>query len=40
MVILIGTKKALWIAIKNNKTFHRNTSLKERLIEVSKENKN
>ena len=40
MVILIGTKKALWIAIKNNKTFHRNTSLKERLIEVSKKNKN
>lgn len=31
MVILVGTKKALWIAIKNNKTFHRNTSLKERL---------
>jgi len=31
MVILIGTKKALWIAIKNNKTFHRNTWLKERL---------
>ncbi|PKP55350.1 ATP-dependent RecD-like DNA helicase, partial [Candidatus Atribacteria bacterium HGW-Atribacteria-1] len=22
MVILVGTKKALWIAIKNNKTFH------------------
>jgi exodeoxyribonuclease V alpha subunit len=40
MVILIGTKKALWIAIKNNKTFHRNTSLKERLIEVSQKNKN
>lgn len=35
MVILIGTKKALWIAIKNNKTFHRNTSLKERLREIS-----
>jgi len=35
MVILIGTKKALWIAIKNNKTFHRNTSLKERLKEIS-----
>ena len=31
MVILIGTKKALWIAIKNNKTFHRNTLLQERL---------
>src|SRR5665648_352894 len=31
MVILVGTKKALWIAIKNNKTFHRNTSLNERL---------
>jgi len=31
MVILVGTKRALWIAIKNNKTFHRNTSLKERL---------
>jgi len=40
MVILIGTKKALWIAIKNNKTFHRNTSLKERLKEISEENKN
>lgn len=39
MVILIGTKKALWIAIKNNKTFHRNTSLKERLREISKKNK-
>jgi len=37
MVILIGTKKALWIAIKNNKTFHRNTSLKERLREISEE---
>jgi len=35
MVILIGTKKALWIAIKNNKTFHRNTSLRERLREIS-----
>ena len=36
-VILMGTKKALWIAIKNNKTFHRNTSLKEKLmIEVKK----
>ncbi|HDK27749.1 MAG TPA: ATP-dependent RecD-like DNA helicase [Candidatus Atribacteria bacterium] len=37
MVILIGTKKALWIAIKNNKTFHRNTSLKQRLREISEE---
>lgn len=37
MVILIGTKKALWIAIKNNKTFHRNTSLKERLRGISEE---
>jgi exodeoxyribonuclease V alpha subunit len=36
MVILIGTKKALWIAIKNNKTFHRNTLLSERLKEMSK----
>ena len=34
MVILIGTKKALWIAIKNNKTFHRNTLLQERLREM------
>ena len=34
MVILIGTKKALWIAIKNNKTFHRNTLLNERLKEM------
>jgi exodeoxyribonuclease V alpha subunit len=34
MVILIGTKKALWIAIKNNKTFHRNTLLRERLREM------
>lgn len=37
MVILIGTKKALWIAIKNNKTFHRNTSLKQRLREITEE---
>ncbi len=37
MVILIGTKKALWIAINNNKTFHRNTSLKERLRAISEE---
>jgi len=36
MVILIGTKKALWIAIKNNKTFHRNTLLQERLREMAK----
>lgn len=36
MVILIGTKKALWIAIKNNKTFHRNTLLQERLREMVK----
>jgi len=35
MVIIIGTKKALWIAIKNNKTFHRNTSLRERLYEMN-----
>jgi len=36
MVILIGTKKALWIAIKNNKTFHRNTLLQERLMDMGK----
>jgi exodeoxyribonuclease V alpha subunit len=31
MVIIVGTNKALWIAIKNNKTFKRNTFLRERL---------
>ncbi len=31
IVIIVGTNKALWIAIKNNKTIHRNTFLKERL---------
>ena len=31
MVIIVGTNKALWIAIKNNKTVRRNTFLKERL---------
>ncbi|MEA1939636.1 MAG: ATP-dependent RecD-like DNA helicase [Candidatus Caldatribacteriota bacterium] len=40
MIILIGTKKALWIAIKNDKTFHRNTLLRERLMEIGKQNKN
>ena len=33
LVILIGTKKALAIAIKNNKTQKRHTRLKERLID-------
>jgi len=31
MVIIVGTNKALWIAIKNNKTVKRNTFLRERL---------
>jgi len=31
LVIIIGMNKALWIAIKNNKTVKRNTFLKERL---------
>ena len=31
LVIIVGTNKALWIAIKNNKTVQRNTFLKERL---------
>ncbi len=31
LVIIVGTNKALWIAIKNNKTVKRNTFLKERL---------
>lgn len=31
MVVIVGTNKALWIAIKNNKTVKRNTFLKERL---------
>ncbi|MDD4362878.1 MAG: ATP-dependent RecD-like DNA helicase [Atribacterota bacterium] len=31
MVVIVGTSKALWIAIKNNKTIKRNTFLKERL---------
>ncbi len=31
MVVIVGTSKALWIAIKNNKTVQRNTFLKERL---------
>lgn len=31
LVIIVGTNKALWIAIKNNKTVNRNTFLKERL---------
>lgn len=34
MVIIVGTNKALWIAIKNNKTVKRNTFLKERLINM------
>jgi len=36
MVILIGTKKALWIAIRNNEISHRNTLLQERLMEVGR----
>jgi exodeoxyribonuclease V alpha subunit len=40
LVIIVGTSKALWIAIKNNKTIQRNTFLKERLQEmIDKENK-
>ncbi len=35
MVIIVGTNKALWIAIKNNKTVRRNTFLKERLNKLS-----
>src|SRR6056297_2121432 len=31
MVVIVGTNKALWIAIKNNKTVKRNTFLRERL---------
>jgi exodeoxyribonuclease V alpha subunit len=31
LVVIVGTNKALWIAIKNNKTVQRNTFLKERL---------
>ncbi len=31
LVVIVGTSKALWIAIKNNKTVQRNTFLKERL---------
>jgi len=31
LVIIVGTAKALWIAIKNDKTVQRNTFLKERL---------
>ncbi|MCG6537486.1 MAG: hypothetical protein L7F78_22920 [Syntrophales bacterium LBB04] len=34
LVVIIGTKKALAIAIRNNKTQLHNTLLKERLIEV------
>ena len=34
MVVIVGTSKALWIAIKNNKTVKRNTFLKERLKEI------
>ncbi|MDD3656915.1 MAG: ATP-dependent RecD-like DNA helicase [Atribacterota bacterium] len=34
LVIIVGTSKALWIAIKNNKTIQRNTFLKERLQEM------
>lgn len=36
LVIIVGTNKALWIAIKNNKTVQRNTFLKERLKEMVK----
>lgn len=32
LVILVGSKKALIIAVKNNKTLHRYTGLKERLL--------
>jgi exodeoxyribonuclease V alpha subunit len=35
MVIIVGTNKALWIAIKNNKTVKRNTFLKERLRQLT-----
>ena len=31
LVVIVGTSKALWIAIKNDKTVQRNTFLKERL---------
>ncbi len=31
LVVIVGTNKALWIAIKNDKTIQRNTFLKERL---------
>jgi len=35
LVIIVGTNKALWIAIKNNKTVKRNTFLKERLKQMT-----
>lgn len=35
LVVIIGTSKALWIAIKNDKTIRRNTFLKERLQETA-----
>ncbi len=31
LVVMVGTMKALWIAIKNDKTVQRNTFLRERL---------
>ncbi len=34
LVVIVGTSKALWIAIKNDKTVQRNTFLKERLQEM------
>lgn len=35
LVIIVGMNKALWIAIKNNRTLKRNTFLKERLKQMS-----
>ncbi|MBF0525298.1 MAG: hypothetical protein HQK56_09405, partial [Deltaproteobacteria bacterium] len=34
LVVTIGTKKALWLAIKNNQTRRRHTLLAERLISL------
>ncbi len=37
LVIIVGTSKAMWIAIKNDKTIQRNTYLKERLQEIAQQ---
>jgi len=36
LVIIVGTNKALWIAIKNNRTVKRNSFLKERLKQMTR----